>query len=380
MTIQQIFRDSYPRYLESFRPYAQQARAALAITHCRTARLGGHTSRCDLCGHQKVHYNSCRNRHCPLCQGVKKARWIDQRRADVLDAPYFHLVFTVPKELHSLIYQNQSLLYNLMYQAASQTITQLSKDKRYLGARPGFFSLLHTWSQDLHYHPHLHVVVLAGGLTPEGSWQEAGAKFFIPVKVLGAMFRGKFLARLKEYYIAGKLDFYGQATCQLEPAVFKTLLDQCYNHQWYTYAKRTFSGPLAVIKYLGNYTHRIAISDSRIIQATEKKVTIAVKNRAAGTRQEVTLSDVEFIRRFLLHVLPKGFVKVRHYGILASRCKKSCLAKCRHLTGSMRYVPKYQGLSAIQVASRLAGRDLTRCPSCHEGTMIAVTTAQAPAT
>ena len=376
--IQQIFKDSYPRYLESFRPHAQQSKAALGIIRCRTAELGGHTSRCDRCGHQRVHYNSCRNRHCPLCQGVKKAVWIDRRRADVLEAPYFHLVFTVPKELCSLIYQNQELLYDLMYKAAARTILELCQDKRYLGARPGFFSLLHTWAQDLHYHPHLHTVVLAGGLTPEGKWQEAGEKFFIPVKVLGAMFRGKFLHHLKEHYQAGRLGFYGQAAGLKDPAVFKALVDKCYHHDWYTYAKRPFSGPMAVIKYLGNYTHRIAISGSRIVKVHDGRVTITLKDRKSGRLKEAVMEEVEFIRRFLMHVLPQGFVKVRHYGILANRNKKASLALCRQLTGSFRYVPRFAGLSTVQVMSRLAGRDMTLCPVCQEGKMQAVAAAPGP--
>jgi len=283
-----------------------------------TAALGGNVHVCKECGHIEVHYNSCRNRHCPSCQGVNKAIWVDKRSQDILNAPYFHVVFTMPQELQPLIYQNQKLLYDLMYKASAQTLLELSRDKKYLGAQIGFFSLLHTWGQDLHFHPHIHTVVLAGGLTKDKKWRNSSKKFFIPVKVLAKKFRGKFLYYLKQYYRQDLLKFFKEAVQYQNPKAFQSLLNQCYTKDWYTYTKRTFSGPLAVVQYLGRYTHRIAISNNRIVSMDKDTVTIAVKNYKKGDKKgTITLKGVEFIRRFLMHILPKGFIKIRHYGLLA---------------------------------------------------------------
>ena len=271
----------------------------------------------------------------------------------------------MPRELHPLIYQNQRLLYNLMYKAVAETIFELAKDTKYLGAQPGFFSILHTWGQDLHYHPHIHTVVLAGGLNRLNKWCSSSQDFFIPVKVLSKKFRGKFLYYLKLYYKQNRLGLYGNARSYQNPRVFQQLLDQCYMTEWYSYTKKTFSGPLAVVKYLGRYTHRIAISNHRILSVDDKTVTIGVKDYKAGNRKgTVTLTGVEFVRRFLMHILPKGFVKIRHYGILANRNKKTKLVLCRKLTCSPTYQPKFEGLAAIEIVSLLTGIDLTICPAC----------------
>lgn len=247
------------------------------ILGCRTSALGGHVYKCSECGQTIVRYNSCRNRHCPLCQGINKAVWVDKRSKDILNAPYFHLVFTLPQQLHPLVYQNQELLYGLMYKAVAETITELSSDPKYLGAQVGFFSILHTWGQDLHYHPHIHTVVLAGGLDKYNKWRNTSKKFFIPVKVLSKKFRGKFLFYLKQYYQQNLLKFYKDAQQYKNPKSFKQLLDQCYLKNWYSYTKKTFSGPLAVIQYLGRYTHRIAISNNRIVSIDQDTVTFTVK-------------------------------------------------------------------------------------------------------
>ncbi len=305
-----------------------------------------------------------------MCQGVTKAVWVDRRVKDILNAPYFHLVFTMPQELGPLIYQNQKLLYGLMYKAVAQTITELCENEKYLGAQVGFFSLLHTWAQDLHYHPHIHTVVLAGGLTKQNIWRNSSKKFFIPVKVLAKKFRGKYLYYLKKYYCQNLLNFYGEAQKYQEPKLFNHLLNQCYTQNWYTYAKETFAGPLAVVKYLGRYTHRIAISNHRIASMDEHMVTFTVKDRKCGNQSRtVTLKGVEFIRRFLMHVLPKRFVKIRHYGLLANRNKKTRLVLCRKLTCSPTYKPKFEGLKTIDILCILAGRDVTVCPVCNEGKM-----------
>ena len=367
-TIQDALRRFYPAYRELYEPSLQQVKAALNIIRCRTNALGGHIQKCDKCDHIVVHYNSCRDRHCPMCQGLTNAVWVDKRSRDILNAPYFHVVFTMPQELHALIYQNQRLLYSLFYRAVAETLQELSWDEKYLGAQAGFLSLLHTWGQDLHYHPHIHTVLLAGGLTKLNQWRSSSKKFFIPVKVLSKKFRGKYLYYLKQHYHQDQLKFYGDAEKYSDPKSFQELIDRCYAKDWYTYTKRTFSGPLAVLKYLGNYTRRIAISNSRVVSVNEDTVTISIKDyKEAGKRKETSLDGAEFIRRFLMHVLPKGFVKIRHYGILANRNKKTKLELCRKLSFSPTYKPKYEGLTTVEILCLLVGKDVTVCPVCREG-------------
>lgn len=378
-TVQKIFTNFFDRYLTQAKPTKEQSKVAAAIKQCKTAKLGGHTCNCEECGHVSIHYNSCRNRHCPMCQGINKILWVDQRRRDILNAPYFHLVFTVPQELHPLIYQNQRLLYTLMYKAVAETLMELSADKKYLGAQIGFFSLLHTWAQDLHYHPHIHVVVLAGGLTPENQWRNSSKKFFIPVRVLSQKFRGKFLDHLKQLYGKNKLSFFGSIKHVQDSKVFQQLLDTCYAKKWYSYAKETFSGPQAVIQYLGRYTHRIAISNARIVSMDENRVTFLVRDRKHASRKKtISLTGIEFIRRFLMHVLPKGFVKVRYYGILAHRNKKTKLKLCRKLTGSPVYKPKFEGLNTVDVLKLLFNRDLTLCPICQKAKLVNIGLGSSP--
>lgn len=370
ITVQDVFLKFYSQYEGKHTPSSQQAKVARDIMHCKTADLGGHVEECEECGHIAVYYNSCRNRHCPSCQGVKKAVWVDERSRDVLNAPYFHVVFTMPRELHSLIYQNQELLYHLMYKTVAEILLELSRDTKYLGAQIGFFSLLHTWGQDLHYHPHIHTVVLAGGLTKLNQWRKSTKTFFIPVKVLSKKFRGKYLHELKQYYHQNQLKFYGDATIYQDPTCFQNLIDQCYDKSWYSYTQRTFSGPLAVIKYLGRYTHQIAISNTRIVSMDEQTVTITVKDyKNSSQKKTLTMESVEFIRRFLRHILPKGFVKIRHYGLLANRNKKTKLLLCRKLTGSPSNTPRFEGLNAVEILCLLVGRDVSRCPACRNGKM-----------
>lgn len=365
-TVQDAFLKFYSVFQESFRVSAQQAKAALNIMHCRTATLGGRVSKCEECGHFAVSYNSCRNRHCPLCQGVVRAVWVDKRSRDILNAPYFHVVFTLPEQLHSLIYQNQQLLYNLMYKVVAETLFELCGDKKYLGAQPGFFCVLHTWGQDLHYHPHIHIVVLAGGLTKHKQWRSSSKKFFVPVKVLSKKFRGKYMYYLKQYYRQNLLKFYGNAEQYHDEKVFQELIDQCYDKDWYTYTKRTFSGPLAVVKYLSNYTHRIAISNTRVVSVDEHRVTFTVKDyQDSSKKKTMSLLGTEFVRRFLMHILPKGFVKIRYYGILANRSKKTKLPLCRKLTRSPSYTPRFEGLKTIDVLYIITGKDVTVCPECR---------------
>jgi len=308
-----------------------------------------------------------------MCQGVTNALWVDQRNKDVVNAPYFHVVFTMPEELHPLVYQNQEKLHSLMYKVVAETLTELCRDPKYLGAQIGFISVLHTWSQDLRYHPHIHTVVMAGGLTELGKWRSSKKKFFIPVKVLSKKIRGKYLYYLKQCYARGLLEFYGSAEQYRNPESFQNLIGLCYAKDWYTYTKKTFAGPQAVLKYLGNYTRRIAISNSRIVSVDKDSVTFTVKNRKEpGKRKTLSLKGIEFTRRFLMHVLPKGFVKVRYYGLLAGRNKKTKLALCKKLTASPIYKPIYEALTTLEVLCLLAGRDLTLCPACRKGKLIRV--------
>jgi hypothetical protein len=366
-TVQDIFRAFYPQYKEKYKPSPEQAKAANDIIRCRTSQLGGHAYECETCGHTQVRYNSCRNRHCSMCQGVNKEVWVDNRKKDIINAPYFHVVFTMPEQLHMVIYHNQKLLYDLMYKCVAETLKELSNDKKYLGAQIGFFSVLHTWGQNLHYHPHIHTVVLAGGLSKQNQWRTSSKKFFIPVKVLSKKFRGKYLYYLKQYYEQNLLVFYNDGKKYENPKQFQRLIDECYALNWYSYTKRTFSGPLAVVQYLGRYTHRIAISNNRIVSIGKDTVTIQVKDyRNNNQKKTVTMKAVEFIRRFLMHILPKGLVKIRHYGILANRNKKNKLNICRKLTNSPTYEPIFTGLSTIEIVSIIAGKDITICSFCNK--------------
>jgi len=255
-----------------------------------------------------------------------------------------------------------------MYRAAAETLLELSEDPKYLGAQLGFFSLLHTWGQNLHYHPHIHTVVLAGGLTRLKQWRSSSKKFFIPIGVLAKKFRGKYLYYLKKYYHEGLLGFYGNASQYESPQRFQELINQCYANNWYVYTRETFSNPQAVVKYLGRYTHRIAISNSRIVTIDEDTVTFLVKDRKESNRNKpLTISGVEFIRRFLMHVLPRGFVKVRYYGILANRNRQTKLRLCKKLTCTPVYAPRFAGLTTVEIVSLITGRDVTLCPVCKKG-------------
>ncbi len=366
-TVQELFHTFYPSYKKQFKLSREQLKATRDIMSCRTSAIGGHAYECKGCHHTSVRYNSCRNRHCSLCQGVNKDIWVDKRKKDILNAPYFHVVFTMPEQLHMMIYHNQQLLYDLMYKAVAETLTELAGDPKYLGAQIGFFSVLHTWGQNLHFHPHLHTVVLAGGLNKHNNWCHTSKKFFIPIKVLSKKFRGKYLYYLKRYYEEGKLQFFNNTEQYKDPKRFQKLIDECYDLNWYSYTKRTFSGPLAVMEYLGRYTHRIAISNNRIHSFQSDTVTIQVKDyKDHNKKKTVTLKGTEFIRRFLMHILPKGFVKIRHYGILANRNKKTKLALCRKLTESPVYKPRFEGLSTIEVVSILLKKDVTLCPVCKK--------------
>lgn len=355
-TVQDIFQKFYSAYLDKYSPSPEQAKTANNIINCKTGAYGANVSVCEDCGAIQIHYNSCRNRCCPMCQAVPKEMWIDARREDVLDAPYFHLVFTVPDILNPVIYSNQKLLYDTLYHAASGTISELSADTAHLGAKVGYICILHTWGSEMNFHPHIHAILLGGGLTPENKWRDNGEDFFLPVKVISKVFRGKYMDELKQLWKAGKLEFHGSAEKYRNHYSFKELIDQCYSAEWIPHCKKTFHGARSVINYLGKYTHRIAISNHRIIRMDEENVTFSVKDyRNDGKWKEFTLSGVEFIRRFLMHVPPKRFVRIRHYGLLCSRTKNKQLALCRNLLGCRKYLSKLKDMAMPEILEHLYG-------------------------
>ena len=317
-------------------PGVQRALARLAA--CRTAVLGGHVTECGHCGDVRYHYHSCGERHCPACGGSKRAAWLERRRAELLPVPYFHVVFTLPQQLSALVLGNRRLLYPLLMRTAAQTLLDVAADPKYLGARLGVLAVLHTWGQQLEHHPHVHAVVPGGGLTSDGQrWRACRPNFLLPVKVLGKVFRGKYLEGLRQAYVAGRLQLAGSTTALAEPTNFAALLDELYRTSWVVYAKQPFGrDPELVLKYLARYTHRVAFSNARLVQVSDDAVTFTYKNYADGCRsKEMTLPALEFVRRFAMHVVPGRLVRIRQYGLLANRGRGARLAQCRRLLPSL---------------------------------------------
>ena len=312
-----------------------QARVVSALTACRTAELGGHVDACDACGFQRISYNSCGNRHCPKCHASATAGWLERERAYLLPVPYAHVVFTLPHLLAPLALQNPRIFYGLLFRAAAKTLLEIAADPKHLGGLIGFVAILHTWGQSLIHHPHLHCLVPAGGLAPgEGRWISCRAGFFLPVRVLGALFRGKYLALLEQSFRRGQLVFHGQLRGVADPTAFGRLLKQARRKKWVVYAKPPFAGPEPVLKYLARYTHRIALSNDLLLGIDETAVTFTWKDYRHGARSEpMRLDPVEFVRRFLLHALPRGFVRIRRYGILSNAQRQQRLTRCRELLG-----------------------------------------------
>jgi hypothetical protein len=306
-----------------------------AIVRCRTATLGGHRDRCADCGYQAISYNSCRNRHCPRCQGNARARWLRERAAELLPVPYFHVVFTLPHELSALALGNKRIIYDLLYHASAEAMLEMARDPKRLGADIGFLGVLHTWGQNLQHHPHVHYIVPAGGLAADGSrWVPSSQRFFLPVKALSSAFREKFCEDLQDLYKEGKLQFHGALAQIASPSAFGRFLQQL-KKDWVVYAKPPFGGPDLVLNYLARYTHRVAISNHRLIGFRDGRVSFLWRDYAHGGKQKVmTLSAHEFLRRFLLHVLPRGLVRIRHFGLFANRNRSAMLARCRSLLGA----------------------------------------------
>lgn len=345
---------------------AARRRALCHIGACRTAALGAHLEQCDNCPHQAIAYNSCRNRHCPKCQSSARDKWLAAQSAELLPVPYFHLVFTLPGELSTLVLQNPRLLYGILFRAVSETLLTIAADPRHLGARLGFLAVLHTWNQRLSHHPHLHCLVPAGGLSWDRSrWVRCRRRFLLPVAVLRKMFRGKFLALLAAAFQQHKLRLSGPLTKLEDPLAFDRFLGPLRSKSWVVYAKRPLGGPGPVIQYLARYTHRVALSNGRLIEMRDGHVTFRWRDSTDGNQQKLmTLQAVEFMRRYLLHVLPPGFVKIRHFGYLANRNRREALADCRALLASAADRPP-DPLSDIR--RRAVQR---KCPSCQKGTLV----------
>ncbi|MEX3998752.1 IS91 family transposase [Paraburkholderia sp. EG285A] len=354
----------------------EQHRVMRAIEQCRTAALGGHLEQCDACGHQRISYNSCRNRHCPKCQSLARAQWLEDRQTDLLPVPYFHVVFTVPESIARIAFQNKRMVYEILFQATAETLQTISADPRHLGATVGFIAILHTWGQNLVHHPHLHCVVPGGGLSPDGKrWLACRPGFFLPVRVLSRLFRRLFLERLQQAFDAGELRFFSSLADLAESGRFVRCLAEARSTDWVVYAKEPFGGPQQVLDYLGRYTHRVAISNNRLLEFTDEHVTFRWKDyRQPGTPRVMRLPVHEFIRRFLLHVLPRGFQRIRHYGLLSNCLRKARLAECRRLLEAK---PPYEAQATPRSDYRdcyekLTGRSLHTCPACSRGHMLFV--------
>jgi len=345
-----------------------QHRALRAIGACRTAALGGHTESCDVCGATRIAYNSCRNRHCPKCQTLAKERWLAARRADLLPVEYFHVVFTLPHALNPLAQGTPRVCYDLLFRAARETLAVFGDDPRHLGGEVGGLAILHTWGQTLEQHLHLHCVVPGGALTRDhAQWLPAKPGFLFPVRALARVFRGKYLAGLQEAHARGTLRFAGGVAGLADPAAFQAFVRTLRATEWVVYTKPPFAGPTQVLEYLGRYTHRVAISNDRLLSVADGQVRFRWKDYAHGHHlKTMTLAAEEFLRRFLLHVLPGGFVRIRHFGFLANRGRTGKLAVCRTLLAAPPPAPPAPE-SVAALMHRLTGVDLTQCPVCRAG-------------
>jgi hypothetical protein len=337
LEVADIFRAAGPAYRMAHAGHLSlhQLKIMSAIEHCRTAALGGHVEACTDCGHWRIAYNSCRNRHCPRCQGAAARSWLEAREADLLPVGYFHVVFTLPAEVAAIAFHNKALVYDLLFKAAADTMLTIAADPKHLGARIGITAVLHTWGSALTHHPHIHMIVPGGGISCDGTrWVSARPAFLLPVRVLGALFRRLFLTRLRALHDRGQLAFFGSLAHLAERRAFVRHLSPIRKKRWVVYAKPPFAGPEAVLAYLARYTHRVAISNSRLLRFDEAGVTFRYKDyrkAGAGRQQVMTLAADEFIRRFLLHALPRGFHRIRHYGLLASAHRKDHLERARRL-------------------------------------------------
>jgi hypothetical protein len=373
--------DVFRRYGAAYREHhgtsmsTAQRRVMSAIEVCRTAALGGHLERCDQCGHERNCFNSCRDRHCPKCQALARAQWIEDRQSELLEVPYFHVVFTLPEEIAAIAYQNKKVVYGILFRTTAETLTTIAADPEHLGAEIGFFAVLHSWGQNLQFHPHLHCVVPGGGLSPDGQrWISSRPNFFLPVRVLSHLFRRLFLESLQKAFDSGELQFFGSLEWLSERLAFAQHRAEVKEKEWVVYAKRPFAGPQQVLDYVGRYTHRVAISNNRLLDIENNQVCFQWKDyRTGGQFKTLILSADEFIRRFLLHVLPNGFQRIRYYGFLGNRYREEKLNHCRRLLGM--HAPDQHTRDSAEEDYRdryedLMGSSLRQCPQCQRGRMV----------
>jgi len=367
LEVADIVRAAGDAFIERSRKWIgwKHVKVLVAIARCRTAALGGHLDECTRCGHRAISFNSCRNRHCPKCQSGARERWLEKRRRELLPTPYVHVVFTLPRHLSPLVLQNKEVIYDLLFRTSAETLLEIARDPKHLGAEIGFFSVLHTWSQKIELHPHVHCVVPAGGLSADHTrWIKPHYDFFLPVEVLSRVFRGKFHEALKRAFQDGKLVFHGDLGLLAQPKTFAAWLRPLFRKDWVVYAKRPFGGPEHVLRYLGRYTHRVAISNHRLVSFADGKVTFRWRDSAHNNEQKLmTLSVDEFLRRFLLHLLPQGFVRIRNFGFLANRRRATTLPLCFQLLGS---TPQTE-----QEVSTASPSDFWTCPKCG-GAMLVI--------
>lgn len=366
-----ILRNS--NFTQKHRLPRQQRRTINAITACRTAVLGHHIDECGQCGEVRISYNSCRNRHCPKCQSLARAQWLEARKAELLPVEYFHVVFTLPEEIATIAFYNQKVVYDILFRITSETLLTIARDPQHLGAEIGFFAILHTWGQNLHFHPHLHCVIPGGGIAPDQTrWISSKLRFFLPVKVLSRLFRRLFLLALEKAFDTDQLQFHGGIEALRERSAFVLHLAPLSKAEWVVHAKPPFGGPAHVLEYLGRYTHRVAISNDRLLSHENGQVTFRYKDYRLHGREKqkvMTLSEDEFTRRFLTHILPPGFQKIRFFGFLSHRRRKQQLAHCRKLlqTPAQELLPQPEDYRELYQA--LTGRSLKRCPACGAAAM-----------
>jgi hypothetical protein len=377
-----VFRSYGVAYLDQYPASSEQRRVLNDIATCKTAALGGHKARCDQCGHEKIFYNSCGNRHCPKCQGAARAEWLADRTSELLDTSYFHVVFTVPEALGPLALQNKEVLYGILFRAASETLLRIASDPKHLGAQIGFLAVLHTWGQRIDHHPHLHCVVPGGGLSPDRTrWIPARESFFLPVRVLSRLFRGKFLAYLRDAIKNGRLKFHGKLAELQDESEYEPFLRALSRTEWVVYSKPPFGGPKQVLKYLARYTHRVAISDQRLVSLEDGKVTFRYKDyRCGNVQRTMTVTAIEFIRRFLQHVLPASFHRIRYFGFMANRARKKNIALARSLLNAQtadrcETDPQPQSPTADSPETEIIGNAKEHlCPVCKKGHLVIVET------
>ena len=366
-TMQDVLQRFYPGYLDSYVPNAQQDKVVRHILNCKTGAYGVNVSRCSSCGHVQFHNNSCRDRSCPMCQALSNEPWIDAQNEHVLDTDYYHIVFTCPSELNPLIYCNQKELYSLFFHTVAETVLELSANPAHLGGTPGFISVMHTWSSNLSYHPHIHVLCTGGGLDADRNWHQKREGYFLPGKAIAKVFRGKFLSGLKDLHKDGKLCYAGEAEKYRNHYEYQELINLCFQKNWVTDIRESFAGAESVMHYLGRYTHRIAISNGRILRMDEKSVTFRVKDyRNGGVWKELTLDGVEFVRRFLMHVPPRRFVRIRHYGLLSNQKKRRLIPLCRNLIGCREFLRRFRKDDKVRAIRILYKIDVTKCPKCGD--------------